>query len=102
MIDEFRLAYLLQRAHDVRATPETAWRWLEAGRNLVPEAAHHEVTWSYEPMDPHHVAFTSGIRALRVVVESKVVLDEGRPTLVDAAEIRARANEQAQRLHERL
>jgi cytosine/adenosine deaminase-related metal-dependent hydrolase len=102
MLDEFRMAYVCQRADDVTATPETAWGWLEAGRELVPETAGDEVTWSYAPMDPWHVAFTPGIRPLRVVVDGEVVLADGRPTRVDADEVRAKAAEQARRLHARL
>jgi hypothetical protein len=102
MIEEFRLAYVLHRAVDVTATPETAWRWLEAGWDLVPEAREDRVEWSYDPMDPWHVAFTPGIRPLRVEVGGEVVFEDGRPTRVDAAEVRAKAGEQAARLHARL
>ncbi len=41
--------------------PRRPGRWLEAGWSLVPEARADEVTWSYDPMDPWHVAFTPGI-----------------------------------------
>ena len=99
MLDEFRIAYLAHRADDVTATPQTAWDWLEAGRHLVPETADDEVTWSYSPMDPWHVAFTPGIRPLRIVVDGEVVLDDGKPTRVDPNEVRAKAAEQARRLH---
>jgi len=102
MLEEFRLAYVLHRAVDVTATPETAWGWLETGWDLVPEAREDRVTWSYEPMDPWHIAFTPGIRPLRVEVGGEVVLADGRPTRVDAAEVRAKAKEQAARLHARL
>jgi cytosine/adenosine deaminase-related metal-dependent hydrolase len=102
MIDSFRLAYVLQRAVDVTATPEAAWSWLEQGWSLVPEARGDAVTWSYEPMDPWHLAFTPGVRPVHVVVDGEVVLADGVPTRVDGAEIRARAREQAVRLHARL
>lgn len=102
MLAEFGLAYVCHRADDVTATPDAAWAWLDAGRGLVPEAATDRVTWSYEPMDPWHVAFTPGIRPLRVEVGGEVVLDEGRPTRVDPTEVRAKAAEQARRLHARL
>ncbi len=102
MLDEFRLAHLVHRADDVTATPDTAWGWLQAGRALVPETADDEVTWDHDPMDAWQVAFTPGIRPLRVVVDGEVVLDERGPTRVDAAEVRARAREQARRLHARL
>jgi cytosine/adenosine deaminase-related metal-dependent hydrolase len=102
VIEAFRLAYVMQRSVDVTCGPDTAWGWLEHGWTLVPEALEDEVTWSYEPMDPWHAAFTPGVRPVRVVVGGEVVFDEGRPTRVDAFEIRAKAGEQARRLHARL
>ena len=102
MIETFRLAYALQRSVDVTASPETAWGWLQTGWDLVPEARDDRVTWSYEPINPWHVAYTPGIRPLRVEVGGAVVWQDGQPTLVDAAEIRAKAREQAARLHARL
>jgi cytosine/adenosine deaminase-related metal-dependent hydrolase len=102
MIEPFRLAYVMQRSVDVTAGPETAWRWLENGWSIMPEARNDEVTWSYEPMDPWYVAFTAGIRPLEVKVDGEVVYRDGAPTRVDAAEVRAKATEQAARLHARL
>ena len=102
MIETFRLAYALHRSVDVTASPEVAWRWLATGWDLVPEARDDRVTWSYEPMDPWHVAFTPGIRPLRVEIGGRVAWADGRPTMVDAAEVRAKAREQAARLHARL
>jgi cytosine/adenosine deaminase-related metal-dependent hydrolase len=102
MLETFRLAYALHRSVDVTASPEVAWRWLETGWDLVPEARDDRVTWSYEPMDPWHVAFTPGIRPLRVEIGGRVAWADGQPTLVDAAEVRAKAREQAGRLHARL
>jgi cytosine/adenosine deaminase-related metal-dependent hydrolase len=102
MLEEFQLAYVRHRADDVTASPEVAWGWLAAGTELVPEAATDEVTWSYAPMDPWHVAFTPGIRPERVVVGDEVVYEHGAPTRVDADEVRAKAAEQARRLHARL
>ncbi len=102
MLETFRLAYVLQRSVDVTCGPDTAWSWLEAGWDLVPEARTDRVTWSYDPMEPWHVAFTPAIRPLRVVVGGEVVLDEAGPTRVDSAEVRAKAREQAARLHARL
>ena len=99
MLDTFRLAYLLHRSVDVTATPEKAWEWLETGWELVPEARADRVTWSYDPIDPWHVAFTPGVRPLRVEVDGEVVVEDGVATRVDAAEVRARASEQAARLH---
>jgi len=102
MLEEFRLAYVLQRSTQLTASPEDAWCWLGNGAALVPEVADDRVTWSYAPMDPWHLAFTPGVRARRVELDGMVVLDEGRPTRVDAAEIRAKAAEAARRLFRRL
>jgi cytosine/adenosine deaminase-related metal-dependent hydrolase len=102
MLETFRLAYALQRSVDVTASPDDAWRWLATGWDLVPAARDDRVTWSYEPMDAWRVAFTPDIRPARVEVTGEVVWEDGRPTRVDAAEIRARAREQATRLHARL
>ncbi len=95
MLDMFRLAYLLHRSVDVTATPGAAWAWLEAGWGIVPEAGDDRVTWSYDPIDPWHVAFTPGVRPLRVEIDGEVVLDDGVATRVDPAEVRAKAAEQA-------
>lgn len=102
MLGAFRAAYLRMREDDVTATPETAWAWLEAGWELFPEARGDRVTWSYEPMDPWHLAFTPGVRPLEIVVDGEVVLRDGIPTRVDPEEVRAKAREQAGRLHARL
>lgn len=102
MLEEFRLSYVMQRDQDLTATPDPSWGWLETGWDLVPEARDDEVTWSYDPLDPWHVAFTPGIRPLQVVVDGEVVFEDGKPTRVDAREIRAKASEQADRLHSRL
>jgi cytosine/adenosine deaminase-related metal-dependent hydrolase len=102
MIETFRLAYVMNRSVDVTASPDCAWSWLEQGWELVPETRRDTVTWSYAPMGPWHVAFTAGIRPLDVVVDGERVLEDGEPTRVDAFEIRAKAAEQAARLHARL
>ncbi len=101
MLEEFRLAYVAHRADDVLASPDTAWSWLEEGYALVPEARGDTVTWNYDHVDSAwHVAFTPGIRAERVVTaDGEVLLDAGRPTRVDLDEVRAKAAEQAARLH---
>ena len=102
MLDEFRLAYVRHREDDVTATPETAWSWLEAGWDLFPEARDDVVTWSYAHVDPWSLAFTTGVGPPSVEVDGEVVLADGRPTRVDADEVRARAAEEAARLHVRL
>ncbi len=102
MLDEFRLAYVRHREDDVTASPEVAWGWLATGWDLFPEARSDRVTWSYADMDPWHLAFTTGVGPLTVEVDGEPVLAEGRPTRVDPDEIRARAAEQAVRLHRRI
>jgi cytosine/adenosine deaminase-related metal-dependent hydrolase len=104
MLEEFRLAYVAHRDDDVLASPDTAWSWLEGGYNFVPEARTDTVTWNYDHVDSAwHVAFTPGIRALRVETDDgEVLLDDGRPTRVDVDEVRAHAAEQTARLHARL
>jgi cytosine/adenosine deaminase-related metal-dependent hydrolase len=102
MLDEARLAFVLHRSDDVTAAPTTAWSWLEAGADLVPEVRGDRVTWSYGPTDPWHLAYTTGVKAMHVVVDGQVVLDDGRPTLVDADAIRAKAREAAGRVFKRM
>ncbi len=102
MLDEFRLAFVKLREHDVTATPDTPWSWLENGWKLVPEAENDEVTWSYATMDPWHLAYTTTVQAIDVTVDGEKVLDAGAATKVDAAEVRAKAAEQAQRLFKHL
>ena len=72
------------------------------GWKLMPEARNDEVLWSYEPMDPWHLAFTPGVRPLEVKVDGEVVFADGKTTKVDADEVRAKAREQAARLHAKL
>jgi cytosine/adenosine deaminase-related metal-dependent hydrolase len=102
MIAEFQLAFVAARADDVTTSPDLPWSWLEAGLDLVPEARHDRVRWSYAPMAPWHLAYTPTVRAIDVDVDGQPVLRGGAPTRVDADEIRARAAEQTTRLHARL
>ena len=102
MLEEFRLAFALARARDLGFLPTHAWKWLATGHQLVPGAACDRVTWSSAPMDPDRLAYTPGVRPVRVVVDGEVVLDESGPTRVDAVEIRARAEEEAKRLCARM
>lgn len=102
MIAEFQLAFVAARATDVTTSPDTAWSWLEAGWSLIPEARADRVTWSYEPMEPWHVAYTPTVRALDVDIDGEPALRRGVAVRVDADEIRSKAAEQAARLHARL
>ena len=102
MLEEFRLAFVLARADDMTTTPDEAWAWLEGGYDLIPEAREDRVTWSYLPMEPWHLAYTTGVRPIEVIVDGRVVLAEGVPTRVDPTEVRAKAAEQARRLWARL
>jgi hypothetical protein len=102
MLEDFRLAFMLARDHEREASPELAWGWLETGAALVPDVLDDVVMWSHTPVDPSHLAYTTGVRAERVEVAGEIVLDELGPTRVDSAEIRARAAEQALRLFRRM
>ena len=99
MLDEFRLAYVRQREDDVLASPDDAWSWLAAGWELFPEARQDRVRWSYAPIEPWHLAFTTGVRAIDVDIDGEPALRNGNATRVDSAEVRAKAAEQAARLH---
>lgn len=102
MLAEFQLAFVAARADDVTSSPDLAWAWLEQGWALVPEARADRVRWSYAPMAPWHLAYTPTVRAIDVDIDGSPALRDGVATRVDAAEIRARAAEQAARLHARL
>ncbi len=99
MLDEFRLAYVRLRELDVTATPDTVWAWLENGWKFFPEAKDDVVTWNYPTMEPWHLAFTTGVHPVDIVVDGEHVLKDGKTTRVDEAEVRAKAAEQAARLH---
>jgi cytosine/adenosine deaminase-related metal-dependent hydrolase len=102
MLEEFRLAYARLRESDATQSPDTAWAWLEAGWDLMPEARDDEVTWSYSPIEPWHVAFSPGVRATKVVVDGRTLVEHGTTTHIDETEVRAKAAEQARRLFARL
>ena len=103
MLEEFRLAYARSREADIGSDPARAWRWAEAGWDLVPEARQDQARWSYDGVDdPWRLAFTTGVRAIDVWVDGEQVLRDGQPTRVDATEVRRHAAEQAARLFARL
>jgi len=102
MIDEFRIAFVKAREHDVTTTPDTIWQWLDNGRTLFPETEHDRVTWNYAPMDPWRLAYTTGVRPVEVQMDNEVVWANGAPTKIDADEIRHKAAEAAQTLFKKL
>ena len=103
MLEEARLAYVRLREFDVTETPNTVWSWIENGYELFPEAKQDKVTFNYDHVDsPWHMAFTPGVAVSDVEIDGEKVLTTGLPTRVDINEVRAKAAEQAVRLHERL
>jgi len=102
MLAEFQLAFVAARADNVTFSPDAAWSWLERGWELVPEARGDRVRWSYEPMTPWHLAYTPTVRAIDVDINGEPALRDGVATRIDPVEVRARAAEQAARLHARL
>ncbi len=99
ILSEFQLAFVAARAADVTTSPERAWDWLEHGWTLFPDALDDRVTWSYEPIEPWHLAYTPGVHPIDVDIGGEPALRQGRSVRVDSAEIRAKAAEQATRLH---
>ncbi len=100
LLDEMRVAYVRHREDDLLASPDTTWAWLQGGYQLVPEARDDLVRWSYDHADSAwHVAFTPGIHAVDIDIDGSPALRAGLPTRVDLDEVRARAAEQAARLH---
>ena len=103
MLEEARLAYVRLREFNVTETPETVWSWIENSYDLFPEAKADTVIFNYDHVDsPWHVAFTPGLAVTDVEIDGEKVLTSGLPTRVDINEVRAKAAEQAVRLHERL
>jgi cytosine/adenosine deaminase-related metal-dependent hydrolase len=104
MLEEFRLTFVRLREGFGIDGPDSVWRWLQNGYQFFPEALNDRVAWNYDHADSAwHVAFTPGVRALDVTLDTgDVVLRNGRPTRVDLDEVRAKAAEQAARLFRRL
>lgn len=99
MLSEFQLAYVAHRQHDVSASPDSAWSWLAHNTIRFPEVVDDRVVWTYPSIEPWHVAFTPTIRALDVDIAGEPALRGGHATRVDPDEVRAKAAEQATRLH---
>lgn len=102
MVEEFRIAFARLREDDVAAAPDSVWSWLATGWDLVPEARADLVRWSYAPMDPWRLAYTTGVRPVEVQVGGETVLADGVACRVDPDEIRAKAAEAAVSLFRRL
>jgi len=102
MLDEFRVAFVRAREHDVTTTPDDTWSWLDTGYELFPEARNDRVTWDYQPMDPWRLAYSPGVSPTTVEIDGQVVFADGAATLVDGDEIRHKAAEAAQRLFRKL
>jgi len=99
MLAEFQLAYVAHRAVDIEASPDVAWAMLDTNRSLFPEVNNDTVRWSYDPIEPWHVAFTPTINAIDVDIDGEPAMRNGVATRVDPGEIRAKAAEQSARLH---
>ena len=102
MLDEFRVAFVRAREHDVTTTPDLIWQWMQTGYDLFPEALSDEVVWDYEPMDPWRLAYSPGVSPVSVAVDGQVLFENGTTTMIDSGEIRAKAAEAAERLWSRL
>jgi hypothetical protein len=103
MMEEARLAYVRLREFDIAQDPTVVDGWLQNNYLHFPEAKNDKVTWSYNNMSsPWHTAFTTDMHVLTVEVDGEKLYDEGKYTRMDIVEIRAKAQEQAQRLFERL
>jgi hypothetical protein len=60
------------------------------------------VVWNDPNMDPWELAFSTGVNPIEVMVEQEIIWANGTSTRVDANEIRAKAAEQAKKVHARL
>jgi cytosine/adenosine deaminase-related metal-dependent hydrolase len=103
VLEEFRLAYVMQRSVDVTCGPDTCL--VVAGDRLEPGAgsADRRGHLVLRPDGPvaHRLHARHHAKA-RSWSTARWCFADGRPTRVDADEIRARAREQAARLHARL
>jgi len=102
MLDEFRVAFVRAREHDVTTTPDVIWNWLEHGYSIFPEAQNDAVVWNYEPMDAWRLAYSPGVSPIRVDIDGHTVIDQGQVTHVDVEEIKAKAAEAAEKLFKKL
>ena len=104
MLEEARLAYVRLREDDLTASPGHRVAVARGRLRLLPRGARRPGDVELRPRrQPWHVAFTPGMRALDVTLDTgEEVLRDGLPTRVDLDEVRAKAAEQAQRLFAQL
>ena len=103
VLEAFRLAYVLQRSVDVTCGPGHGL--VVAGDRLGPGArgARRRGHLVLRPDGPlARRLHARDPAAAGSTIDGEVVFADGRPTRVDADEIRAKAREQAARLHARL
>lgn len=110
LFTELRAAHLLGRAAHGPQGQVDAVGWLAAGlelsRLLCGDCHRDAVVLNYDPPTPMHadnaaghLLFGIGARHVRQVwVDGRLVLDDGVPTRVDAAQLRSDARAQAARL----
>ena len=103
MLEEARLAFARLREARPHSSPDVVQGWLDATLVIFPEARNDVITWSYDGVDqPWLSMYTPSIRAESVVVDGREVVSQGRTTLVDVHEVRAKAREAASLLHRRM
>ena len=103
MPEEARVAFARLRESSLTSSADVVERWIETSRDLFPASRSDVVTWNYDHADSiWHLVYTPGMRPTSAVVDGRIVLNEGRPTLVDLDEVRHKASHHAFRLHERL
>ncbi len=101
MLDEFRLAYVRQREDDVTASPRSRGRGSATAGTSSPQRGRSVRVVLRDDGSVAPRVHDRRARA-RSRVDGESCWRDGAPTRVDAAEIRARAAEQARRLFSRL
>lgn len=126
LFDEAHAAFFRLRDDDRDGAAETVWRWLAGGWRLASQVFGLSASQGFGrlspgcPADfvvldydaptpvhegnlPWHLAFGMSARHVRhVVVAGEVVVRDGAPTKLDAAELRRRSHDGAERLWARM
>ena len=102
MLEEFRIGYARLREFQVQESPETIWDMLSVNTSLFPQCQDDQITWSYDEIDPWHLAFTSGVRPLDIEMDGKPIMKDGTFLEIDSLEIRAKAGEAAEKLFKKI